>query len=800
MTRKEIALFLREAVRGFVRHKSILAVAVLTLAIGLSLCTAMFCVLYGVILRPLSFTEPHQLVVARAGYEGGVSEEEKFNEQALLEWRQAMRAFSGLAAFRYTQFTLLQRGDPADVQGAIVSPEFFSVLGAQPRLGAVFGPEMAKAEQGKVAVLSHWLWRQRFAADPAIAGKSINLGGEMYTVAGVMPNDFDVPSQEVGVWAPLPVSPTGKPARNLIVIGRLRPSVTLPQARADVDGIARRLAAEYPDANRGMRIHLVPFFDELIKDSRPFVLVASAAALLVLLICCANLSNLLLVRAIERRSEFATRLAIGAQRRHLLGVVCAEGLLLAVCGGIVGAGLARWMVAALVRMSPVELPRGAAIGHGFQIPIVAAGLIVIAALLISLPPAWEVARSKLGLDTARGTRGSTSRRFARQLIVTAELAIALTLLAGSGLMARTMVALRGASPGWRTDHLLAAQIYLPKQRYREPYQIQRFFETFIERLRATPGVAAVAASSALPAGKTGIDFDLPIQVPDRPADNAGRASIRAVAPGFFQAMGIPLLQGRAFDDSDRDPKAHRVMINQTFAKRYLPDSPSAVGRQIVIVLGAPETYEIVGVVGDVYHYGLLQAPKPEFYLPFAAMPFGGMGVAVRTSGDPQAFAPEFRRQLWALDPELPVSSIEPMDEMVKDLWSDRTFLTALLVLFAAVAVALTTLGVFSVVSFSVARQAREIGIRMAMGARRDDVVRLVMGQSARAVLVGVALGLGGAWLLGRGLASLIYGVSASDPWVLLAGVAGVALVAAFGAYLPSRRAAKTDPMTALRVE
>ena len=795
-----IAISMREAIRGFVRHKSFFVVAVLTSALGLGVGTTVFCVLYGVLLRPFSYGDGDRLVVARASYEGGLSEQNRFDGQALVEWRQAARTLDGLAAFKDWEYTLLQRGEPADLEAAMVSADFFSVLGAKAEVGAIFSPELVRAEQGKVVMLSYSLWRRRFAADPAIAGKAVNLSGEIYTVAGIMPKDFDVPSQDVSVWSALVTDPAklGKD-RNLIFIGRLRPAVSLAQAEADAAGVARRLAAEFPDTEKGMRIHLVPFFDELVKDSRPTVLATSAAALLVFLISCANLAGLLLARSIERRSEFATRLAVGARRAHLLGVVLSESLLLAICGGIVGAGLARWMIAAFVRLSPVELPRYAAIGQGFQIPIVAAGLALAAALLISLPSAWEVVRFKPGAETGKGSR-STSRRFARQVIVTAELAIALTLLTGTGLMARTIQKLRDADVGWKTDHLLACQIYLPKRNYTAPHQIQEFFRIFMERLRATPGVVAVAASSSLPPGRKGIDFDLPIQLPGSTDDNAGRAHIRVVTPGLFKTLGVPLLQGRDFDDRDRDPQIRRIIVNQRFAKKYLPDSPSVVGKQVVIFFGPPQPYEIIGVAGDVYHYGLLEDPRPEFYLPFASIPFSGMGVVVRTAGDPLAFAPEFRRQLWTLDPELPVESLGSMEERVEYTWRDRSLLTTLMVFFAAAAVGLTVLGVYSVVTFSVSRQAREIGIRMAMGARRDDVVRLVVGQSVRAVAAGVVLGLLGAWMLGRGLASLIYGVSATDPWVLLGGAVGVGGVASLGAWLPSRRAARIDPIRALRVE
>lgn len=799
MTR--IAAFsLREAFRAVTRQKSTFAVAVLTLSLGLGLCTTMFCILYGVILRPLSYGDPRRLMMAWAGYEGGASERDLFGEQAVVEWRQTARAFEGVAGFRYTTFTLLQRGEPTSLEGAMVSAEFFSVLTVRPEVGAVFGPEVAQAEGGKVALIGDKLWRQRFGADPDVAGKPINLGGDIYTVTGVIPDDFDVPSQQTAVWIPLPPSSANAPARarSLMVVGRLRPSVNLTQGQADADVVARQLAAKYPDTHRGMRIHLVPFFDEMIKDSRPLVSVASAAAFLTLLICCAGVSNLLLVRAIGRRSEFATRLAIGAGRRHLLAGVFIESVLLTIGGGIVGAGLARWMIESLLRLSPVELPRAAAIGRGFQIPIIAGALIVVAALLVSMPAAWEVARSKLSLNAAIGARG-TSRRFARQLIVALEIAIALTLVAGSGLMARTILALRDANPGWKTDHVLVASVMLPQNNYREPHQIRQLFETLVERLRATPGVVSVAASSSVPASPVGVDIDLPIQVPGHSTDNEGQAAVRIVTPGLFKTLGIPLLQGRDLDETDGNPQIRRLVVNQSFVRKYLPDS-SALGKQVVIFLGAPQTYEIVGVVGDVHHYGMLQAPKPEFYIPFGGRPLAGMGVVVRTVGDPMAFVPAFRKHLWALDPALPVASTDSMEHIVRDTWSDRTFLTILIVCFTVVVVALTIVGVFSVVTYSVSRQIRELAIHMAIGAQKGDVVRLVMGQSARTVAAGVALGLVGAWMLGRGLASMMYGVSASDPRVLLVGAVGVVIVAGIAAYLPSRRAANIDPMIALRIE
>ena len=793
------ALSLREAFRAFNRQKPVFAVAILTLTLGLSLCTTMFCVLYGVILRPLSHGDPRRLVVAWAGYEGGDSERDSFSQEAVSKWRQTARAFDGVAGFDYETFTLLQRGEPASFEGAVVSPELFSVLTVRPEIGTLFGTDLAQAEGGKVAAISHKLWRQRFGADPDVAGKPINLGGEVYTVTGVIPDDFDVPTQKTSVWIPLPPSSAAAAAaRRLIVIARLRPSVSLAQAQADADVVARQLATEYPETNRGMRIHLVPFFDELIKESRQLVSVASVVAFLTLLICCANVSNLLLIRATVRRGEFATRLAIGARRRHLLTAVFAESLLLATLSGVVSVALTRWMIEALLRWSPVELPRAAAIGRGFQIPIVTILLIVVSALLVSMPAAWEVARAKLALNAA-GTR-STSRRFARQLIVALEIAIALTLVTGSGLMARTVLALRDANPGWKTDHLLATVIVLPRNNYREKHQIRQFFETFIERLRAMPGVVSVAASSAVPTAPIGADIELPIQIPGHSTDRPGQASLSFVTPGFFTTLGIPLLQGREFDAADGDPKVRRLIVNQAFARKHLFDSGLVVGKQVVIVLGGPQAYEIVGVVGDVHQIGILREPKPEFYLPFASRPFGGMGIVVRTMGDPMAFAPAFRKELWTLDPALPVASTASMESMVRDTWSDRAFLAILIVCFTFVVVALTIVGVFSVVTYAVSRQAREIAIHMAVGAQSGDVVRLVMEQSARPVMAGVALGLVGAWMLGRALTSQIYGVSAGDPRVLLTGAVGVVVVAGIAAYLPSRRASHIDPMLALRIE
>lgn len=790
-------LSLREAWRGLTRQRSTFVVAVLTLALGLGLTIAMGCVLHGVLLRPVGGGDGRRVVMAWAGYQGGNSDRDLFDEQSLTTWRQASQVFEHVGGFNYTTVTLLQRGEPVSLQGAIVSPEIFSVLQARAQVGTPFSPEQAHREQGKVALLSYALWRQRFGADPAAVGAAVNLGDENYTVVGVMPDDFDVPSHETAVWVPLP--PGGARTRSLMVIARLRDGVGLEQARADAERVARQLAADFPETHAGMRIHIVPFADELVRESRPLVLMGAAAALLVLLICCANVSNLLLVRAIARRPEFATRSAIGARRAHLLGLVFSEALLLALCAGVLGAGAAKLMIGALLRLSPVELPRAATVGQGLQLPLAALPLALLAALLVALPSAWDVLRARLSL-TGDGTR-STSRPFVRQAIVALELAVALTLLAGSALMVRTTLALRGADPGWRTQNLLAATVLLPQVKYRDPGSALQFFESFLERLRASPGVVAAAASSAVPANPVGADMDLPIQIPGRSADETGRAGVRVVTSGFFAAAGIPLLQGRDFDDSDRDRQVRRALVNRAFARKYMPDAPSAVGGQFSILAGpAPVTYEIVGVVGDVYHYGMLRDPKPEFYLPFAARPRIAMGVVVRTAGDPLAFAPEFRRQLWALDAELPVVTLDSMERMVDATWKDRSLLARVMVFFSVVVLVLTLVGVFAVAAYAVSRQVREIGIRMALGAQRDDVLRLVMGQSAWAVGAGVALGLLGAVVLGRALASQLYRVSPGDPLAFAAGAVGLALVAALGTYLPSRRATRVDPATVLRVE
>ncbi len=796
------ALSLRETFRASLRQKSTFGVAILTLALGIGVCTAMFCVLYGVMLRPLSYGDPHRLIFAWAGYDGGSTERDTFDQPTMEEWRRRSKTIEALAGFRFTTFTVLQRGDPASVEGAVVSPNLFSVLAIQPTAGRIFDEALTRSMGSKVAMISDRLWRQRFNADPEIGGKPINLGGDLYTIAGVVPDDFDIPTQKTAVWVPLP-PPTAAAARSktLYLVGRLASSSDLPRAQAESDIVAKQLVAVYPEADRGLRIHLVPFFDELVKDSRQVVSVASIAAFLTLLICCANVSNLLLVRAIVRRPEFATRLAIGAARRHLLAVIFSEGVLLAFTGGIIGAVITRWAIEALVRFSPIELPRAAAIGRGMQVPIVAAVLSLVAAILISLPAAWEVGRAKLSVGSI-GTR-TTTRRFAKQLIVAVEVAVALTLIAGSSLMAFTMLALRDSNPGWKSDHVLVATIALPRKAYREPHQIQQFFETLINRLRADPGVVSVGASSSVPATPIGADVDLPVQVPGHTGGsvgNTGQAGLRIITPDLFKTLGIPVLQGREFDQSDGNPNSHRIIINQSFAKKYLSDAASVLGEQVIVDLGTPQTYDIVGLVGDVHHYGILQDAKPEFYIPFASRPFFGMGVVVKTTGDPAAFESAFRKELWALNPDLPVASAETMEETVRATWNDRRMLTILMVSFSTVVVALTVIGVFSVVRFSVSRQVRELAIHMAVGAEGGDIVRLVMRQSTAPVVAGVALGLGGAWLLGRGLAGLMYGVSATDPRVLIAAAAGVMVIAGIAAYLPSRRAATLDPVVALRLD
>jgi predicted permease len=794
------ALSFREAVRGLTRQTAISAIAVFTLTLGISMSAAMLCVVYGVMLRPLSYDGDRRLAVAWAGYEGALTERESFSEQALMQWRTASRTLDGLAGFRYWQFTLLERGEPIDLQGAQVSPEFFSVLGVRAAVGTTFDAPSARGGHGKVVLISHRLWRQRFAGDPTVAGQHVNLGGEIFTVSGVMPPDFDVPSQNVALWTPLPIdsmNTAASTARTLMMIARLRPSITLAQAGSEAAGIAQHLAGEHPDTHRGMRIHLVPFVDELTRESRPLLTVGSIAAWLVLFICAANASHLLLMRTVVKRPEFATRVALGAPVTHVMGVVVAESLVLAACSGIVGGILARWMIAMLVRWAPVELPRASALGHGLQVPVAAALSTVIAALLVSGPALWEVARRMRHSNASSGGR-STSRRLAGQLVVALQIGTALTLVAGAGLMARTLLALRDANPGWKTDHLLAAQISLPASTYREPPQARQFYETFIERLRQTPGAVSVAASSALPAEPMGVDVEVPIEVPGHSAQ--GQASIRLVTPGLFRTLGIPVLQGRDLDGGDADPKLRRIVVNRAFVKKHLPDSSSVIGTRVIVALATRETYEIVGEVGDVHHYGMLREPRPEFYLPFASRPINSMGIVVRTADDPQAFAATFRTQLRLLDPALPVASTKTMVDMVRDTWSDRTFLTAVIGGFAAVVVVSTIVGVFSLMTYAVSRRKREVAIHMAVGARPGEVIRLVMGDAARFIVVGLVMGLLGAWVFGQSLRSLIYGVDAGDPRVLLMGVLIIVVVAGLGAYVPSRRAASVDPLIALRVE
>jgi len=793
-------LSIREAVRGLARQKTISAIAVFTLTLGISMSAAMLCVVYGVMLRPLSYDGGRRLAVAWAGYEGALTERESFSEQALMQWREASRTLDGLAGFRYGQFTLLERGEPIDLQGAQVSPEFFSVLGARAAVGTTFDAQSVHGEHGRIVLLSHRLWRQRFAGDPAVAGQQVNLGGEIFTVSGVMPSDFDVPSQNVALWTPLPIdsmNTAASAAKTLMVIARLRPSVALAQAETDAAGIARHLAGEHAETHRGMRIHIVPFVDELTRESRPLLIVGTVAAWLVLLICADNVSHLLLMRTVVKRPEFATRIALGAPLTHVMGVVLAESLVLAVCSGIVGGALARWMIAMLVHWAPVDLPRASALGHGMQIPVVAGMSTAIAALLVSGPALWEVARCMRRPMASSGGR-STSRRVAGQLVVALQIATALTLVAGAGLMGRTLLELREANPGWNTDHLLAAQISLPASNYREPQQARQFYETFIERLRQTPGAVSVAASSALPAEPMGVDIELPIEVPGR--SDHGEASIRLVTPGLFRTLGIPVLQGRDLEDGDTDSRLRRMVVNRAFVKKHLPDSASVIGTRVIVTLATRETYEIVGEVGDVHHYGMLREPRPEFYLPFGSRPINSMGIVVRTADNPQAFAGTFRTQLRTLDPALPVASTKTMVDMVRDSWSDRTFLAALIGGFAAVVVVSTIVGVFSLMTYAVSRREREVAIHMAVGARPGEVIRLVMGDAVQLIVVGLVTGLAGAWIFGQSLRSLIYGIDAGDPRVLLIGVLIVVGVAGLGAYLPSRRAASVDPLIALRVE
>ena len=786
--------------------------ALLTLALGIGANSAIFSVVYGVLFRPLPFPDSQQLVRVSSSLNGNPPID-AFSSPNYLDLAELADVFAGAAASSRGTLTLTGAGEPTDLNVSVVSANFFDVLGVRPQLGRAFSPAENEPGNRNVVILSRALWQQRFGGDPGILNQSLLLGGNAFTVVGVMPSGFSYPSN-TDVWVPLEYSEAFRSEGSrggfyLSVIARLRDDVPLERARAAVDALARRIDEAWDPPGFPVTLAMVttPLREAIIGDVRTPLLVLLAAVGFVLLIACVNVANLLLARASTREAEIAVRTAIGAGRSRIIGQRVTESVVLGLLGGLLGLVLALWGTAAIVGMQPGDLPRISEVRVDGAVIAFTFGISLVAALLFGMLPALQSASMNpydALREAGRSQVGSRRSQRLRTGLVVAEIAFAVLLLAGAGLLIRSFATLMDVDPGFRSEGLLTFPVGLPGGTYPDDARRSMFVEQYLERVRALPGVAEAAAVSAAPlaAGTLRVGFSI---------EGEGEVSseqvmdIRVVTPGYFRLMGIPLRGGRDVEPSDRAGTQPVAVVSEAAVRRYFRDG-DPIGRTITMGWARdaqPDgvTATIVGVVADVKLYELGEAPLPTVYFPHAQVGVPGMSIIVRAAGaNPLLPVPGLRDELRALDPNLPLDDVQLVDDILADSVAQPRFYMMLLLLFAGVAVILAAVGIFGVMSFAVAQRRREIGIRMALGAPHASVLRLVLREGMLVTAVGIAIGLTAAVALTRVMESLLYGVAATDAVALVGATLILAATALLASCLPARRAASLDPLLALRAD
>ena len=796
----------RFSLRALLKKKSFAVVAILTLTLGIGATTAIFSVVNGVLLRRLPYRDEARVVTLwQTNLKNGVEREET-SPANFLDWRDRVSSCEAIAAAEPFGHSLLDQGEPEAFRSWVVSAGFFDILGVPALYGRTFLPEEYTAGKAQVVVLGYGLWQRRFGSDPKLIGQKLTLNGQPHTVVGIMPPEFQYPAGRE-LWAPRPPRENDAQIRGgsyIHVIGRLKPGRTVEQAQAELQAIAAQLAQAYPRTNANVSAAVVPLRESLVGKVRLALLVLFGAVGFVLLIACANVANLLLARGTERSREFAIRAALGAGRGRLLRQLLVESLMLALVGGISGVLLSGWLIDLIIAFSPGNLPRLNQVSLNPAVLIFALGVSVLTALIFGLVPALHLARPDLQETLKEEGRGATSgrgrQRFRRALIVS-EVALALVLLVGAGLLVRSFVTLMRVNPGFATDRALTLEMQLG--RARTPEQRVAFVEQTMERITTLPGVQAVGATSALPFHDNQVTLPITVRIEDRPATLSGQdptAYLINVTPSYFSALGVPLLRGRALNQFDKADSPPVALINQAMFERHWPlEDP--IGKKITFTsLGRTMTCEIAGVVGNVKAEGLESMPRPEVFVLYAQVPAGGMTYVVRTANDPMSLLPAVKEKIREVAQRQTFSSISTIEQLVDRSISQRRFNLLLLGSFAVLALILAGIGMYGVLSFMTAQRTHEIGVRMALGAQPAQILRLVISEGLKMVVVGLGCGLVAALGLTRFLSSLLYGVSGTDSVTFIGVPALLVGVALLACYLPARRAMKVDPMIALRYE
>lgn len=791
---------LRYALRLAARSPAFTAVAVLVMAGGIGANTALFSIVDAVLLDPLPYRQADRLVMVWEDQSHLGQARNLVTPADFFDWQARSRSFESMAAYTEAFFNLSGSGEAERLAGVVATPGLMTTLGVSPALGRLLRPEEGEPEGPDVALVSHGLWHRRLGGGERLEGRTVTLNDLPFQVVGVLPRDLLFPGKEIDFVLPFSPSSEGRANRRahyLTAIGRLRAGVDPGAAQREMEEIARRLEAEYPETNQGRGARVVPLRDELLGEIRPALLILSGAVGFVLLITCLNVATLQLARAAGRGREIAVRAALGAGRRRIAGQLLAEGLLLGIGGGLVGLLLAHWGVGLLLALSPADLPRAANVGLDARLLAFTLILSLATGLLVGLlPAARALVSSDLAATLRPGSRGELGmergQSRVRLVMVISEVALSLVLLVSAGLLLRSFAELLAVDPGFRTDGVVAMDLSLPRARLAEGESAGDFYRGLLERIEALAPVRLAGATSHLPL--SGEDGDRAFTVegrePVRPGESYG-AEYRRISGRYLQAMGIPLLAGRHFTADDGAAAPRVVMVNQALARRFFPQE-EALGQRILIHDGEIEPWEIVGVVGDVRHFGVDAEPRPEMYVPLAQRPWLNMTLVVSAEGA-GAVVPAVRQEIAAVDSALPVSNVKTLEGYLSASLARQRFSLALLAGFAAAALALSVMGVYGVQSHLTARRRQEMGLRMALGARRGTVLLLILRQGLLAVLAGVATGMVAAFGLTRLLTSQLYAVSPLDPWTFLLVPLLLAAVAAVACYLPARRALRLDP-------
>ncbi len=801
---------IRYGLRMLAKSPGFTAVAIVTLALGIGANTAIFSVVEAILLRPLQYRDPERLVIV---WEHNFKRDRKTNVAGpanFMRWRERSQSFEKLSAFVQWDVNVIGLGEPERVTTGLVTADYFETLGVQARMGRVFGPEHAQSgEASNVVVLTDGYWKRRFGADPRALGKTFTLSGSVVTVIGVMPPDFRG-LMNVDLFTPLVLTERHRNARGryMVPVGRLKPGVSRDQAQGEMAGIARQIEGEIPDFTGGWGVNIVPLREQLVGSIRTTLWVLFGAVGFVLLIACANLANLLLARATNRQRELAVRAAIGASRGQLVRQLLVESVLLSLVGGAAGALVAVWAVGALPAILPPDVNRFTQVQLNPVIFAFTALLALGTGLVFGVVPALTATGAPLQESLKEGTAGAGGgRRRLRSLLVVSEVALSLVLLAGAGLLLKSFAKLSGIDAGFESGNVLSMQVSLAGQQYSQAAQIAQFYDRALEGIRAVPGVVSAGGISWQLMGiGSATSYGVVGEPPAKPGQETG-TEVRIVTPHLLETLRIPLLRGRLFSEQDTREAPCRVVINEALARESFPGR-DPLGQRIWMSWGGTcgvsgdgqLAAEVIGVVGDVRLVALDTAPRATTYWALAQISNNFMTLMVRSTGDPSQLSRAIKDKIAAVDPQLPVAKVQLLSEVRSQSLKPRRFTLLLLGIFAGVAVTLAAVGIYGVMAYSVSQRTREIGIRMALGAQRGDVLSLVLRHGALLAGVGVAIGLGLALGLSRFLSTLVFEVSVTDPLTYAAVVALLGAIAVAACLVPAGRAARVDPLVALRHE